>query len=285
MSARLFLDVLFSGCDDGLVELRAVPSARRTWTRPGVWDPLGPFITAEVRHRQDVYVGIATRRDASAGTAANLAQTSVVWVDHDTPIEDARPQLDGFPFPPALIVRSGFGTHRYWKLREPLDLRELVGLARLASLLRRLAAYLGGDDRATDPARVLRLPSTYNHKYESPKQVTVAHTAPTTLDPSELEAFLPREVVRQNTMTIGSSIPVGTRNDQLYGLTRSLRARGLAFAVIAAAVRSVNQTCCEKPLTEGEIQRLLHYALLQPNRSDFIPYPVRPVVLHDRVRS
>ena len=101
---------------------------------------LGPFITAEVRHRQDVASGSPPGADMSAGTTANLAQTSIVWVDHDTPLEDARPQLDGFPFPRADRAKR-LRHARYWKLREPLDLRELAGLARLASLLRRLAAY------------------------------------------------------------------------------------------------------------------------------------------------
>jgi hypothetical protein len=63
-------------------------------------------------------------------------------------------------------------------------------------------------------------------------------------------------------------------------LIRSLRARGIAFAAIDLTVRIVNDKLCDEPLDEHELAQLLHYALLQPNRADFVVHPPRPVIVH-----
>jgi hypothetical protein len=139
---RTFLDRLFAGCDNGVVELRALPSkpVRRAWATLGDWTALGPFVTAEVREQRNVYVGIATRRDQSSDTTENLSQLGVLWVDFDLTPNVVRERLAGFPFPPALLVESGLGAHVYWRAREVLDLHEPATIARVASLLRRLTA-------------------------------------------------------------------------------------------------------------------------------------------------
>ena len=287
MTARLFLDTLFGDRDKGLVELRAIPSARRTWTRPGVWGPLGPFITAEVRHRQDVYVGVATRRDASSGTTENLAQTSVVWVDHECRPQKPSRILQGFPFPPALVVLSGLGTHRYWKLREPLDLRQAAGLGRLAS---RSSAAWPRISTATIAPRIrpafcafqIRLTT----RYGAPRPVTVLHTAPTTLNLCELEEFLPAEVVRRDKqsgpqMGPAATIRQGTRNDTFHSLIRSLRCKGLPFNLIDRTVRLLNEECCDVPLRDEEIRTLLRTAGIAPDRAGFTVPDPQPRILHD----
>ena len=150
---RRFLDALYRDCTGGVVECRALPSGQRTWTTPGTWAPLAPFLTAQAAAKQQLYVGVATRRDTSSGTAGNLHELPAVWVDFDMPPADVAPRLAAFPFPCSLTVHSGYGAHSYWRLREPWDVREPAALARAASVLRRLSQHLGGDERATDPSR------------------------------------------------------------------------------------------------------------------------------------
>ena len=80
---------------------------------------------------------------------------------------------------------------------------------------------------------------------------------------------MPAEIVRQNQFTIAGWIPVGCRNDMLYRLTRSLRAKGFPFPTIVQTIRTLNETQCEIPLPDLELRQLLHHALVQPNRYDF----------------
>ena len=195
MSTRAFLDRLFGGCDDGVVELRALPSKQRCWARVGDWSTFGPFVTAQVRAGNNVYVGIATRRDTSAGTGENLHTLPALFVDIDVSPAEVRARLATFAFRPTLFVASGYGAQLCFVLREPLDLTDVGELARAASLLRRLCGQLQGDDRATDPARILRLPGTKNFKYGEPRAVELLDVTDAVVDVSELDELLPRDGV------------------------------------------------------------------------------------------
>jgi hypothetical protein len=65
--------------------------------------------------------------------------------------------------PPSIRVSTGGGEHVYWLLDEPAPLRTPEQRAALSATLRGLADYLGGDFRATDAARILRIPGTINY--------------------------------------------------------------------------------------------------------------------------
>ena len=163
---------LFENCA-GLVELRALPSERRAFFAPTETDAIAGFLAQH--HGQDLYFGVATRRDRSSGKLENCRHLGALFVDIDfktTSEPEARERLAQFPFPPSIRVASGGGLHAYWALREPLELPD-EGYAR--RLLRRLAAKLGGDLSAAEPARVLRVPGTFNRKpeYGAPRLVQV----------------------------------------------------------------------------------------------------------------
>ena len=282
MSTRAFLDQLFRDCDVGVVEVRALPSTRRMWIPPGQWNDLGAFLTAAVNGRENVYVGVATRRDASSGTAANLLYLPAVWVDFDLALGEVTRRLARFPFPPSIVVHSGLGVHAYWLLRELFPVQDAADLARAGSILRRLAGHLGGDDRACDPARVLRVPGTFNYKYDDPRTVTLASTADVVVDLSELDDHLPHEVIRQNQFVLEATITPGARNDVLYNLTRSLRAKGLPVSVITRTVEDINHTQCDPPLPGDELFGLIKRAIVQADRPTF--EPTTPItIIHDAV--
>lgn len=61
----------------------------------------------------------------------------------------------------------------------------------------------------------------------------------------------------------------GKRNETLYKLGRSLKARGISEPEIAAALDSVNQQRCVPPLGEREVREIAHSAATNPDRVEF----------------
>ncbi len=166
----LLLDALFKP-GDGLVELRALPSKARIFVEPGDTEKILQFI--ERNQDQDIYFGVAARKDASSGRMNNCSTVRAIYVDidfkdFDSP-DEARNQLDNFSLTPSFLVHSGGGLHVYWLLDTPLNVQH--DAAKCRNLLRRTARAVGGDIAAAEPARVLRLPGTLNHKYDPPREV------------------------------------------------------------------------------------------------------------------
>ncbi len=151
---------------------------------PGRWSGSGgastPSLDREVRAEREVYVGIATRRDTSSGSASNLLQLPAVRLEYDH--ATARLPMGAvadraFPFPVSLKVLSGGGMGASWYLREPLDVTTIAAQVRVTSVLRQRycgAARRGPD--ATDAARILRLVDTANHKYGGEPRPVVFET-------------------------------------------------------------------------------------------------------------
>ena len=110
----------------------------------------------------DVYVGVAPRRERRGGRDA-IDLVHALWVDCDSP--EAIAALDRFSPAPAIVVASGSGAHAYWPLYPPVE----PAAAERAN--RRLAHALDADLRATDAARILRPPGTFNYKRREPRPV------------------------------------------------------------------------------------------------------------------
>ncbi len=105
-----FLRALYEGCE-GLVELRALPSKARHFIAPSDVDGLRRFATEH--RRENIYLGVATRRDASGGDLKHCRQLPALFVDVDfkiTPEPEARTTLARFPRAPSAVPpgpRSG----------------------------------------------------------------------------------------------------------------------------------------------------------------------------------
>ena len=130
----------------------------------------GPRLSALIEARgrtTDLYVGVAPR-SRQEGTRAAVERSHVLYVDCDEP--PSIEALERYRPAPSMIVRSGSGAHGYWSLVEPVAPDELE------QANRRLAHALGADMRATDAARILRPPGTFNHKTGSPVAVTLEAT-------------------------------------------------------------------------------------------------------------
>lgn len=70
---------------------------------------------------------------------------------------------------PTIIVGSGVGIHAYWKISPPTS-----DLQRIVALNKAIRERVQGDN-AIDPARILRLAGTLNHKHGSPLPVELLH--------------------------------------------------------------------------------------------------------------
>jgi len=64
-------------------------------------------------------------------------------------------------------------------------------------------------------------------------------------------------------------IPEGQRNDTLYRLARSLKARDLSDDAVAAAVRAENEARCSPPLPDDEVEALITSGLTGADRLDY----------------
>jgi putative DNA primase/helicase len=276
----VFLAALYEGCD-GLLEFRAFNGTKRAppvgWQfyMPADYHGIDRFVTAHRSHH--VYVAIATRRTATSGKLENCLHLGAVFADIDFKAiseAEARARLARFVLPPSPIVFSGGGLHAYWLLREPIDLRDATARAEAYSLLRRLASALHADRIAAEPAHVLRVPGTYNHKpkYGSPRAVVVELLEPDRrYNPSELDAVLPPEPARTDgeTFTLPERILEGSRNDTLWRYGRSLKAQGRKLPRILAALQTANRERCEPPLPDDELEAVAHNVMTEANRSTF----------------
>lgn len=110
--------------------------------------------------------------------------------------DELKDKLLALPVPPRMIIDSGGGYHAYWPLAEPISISSKQELNTAKELLRGFAdgiaaqlEYTGFDLSASEPARVLRLPGTHNHKHDTRAPVDVIHAAE--LPPYTMEELAP----------------------------------------------------------------------------------------------
>lgn len=277
-----FLTALHPQDSEGFIDLRALPSKAQAFIRPGDIEAAERFIRAHAD--ENLYFGPATRKTRDSGKLENCGTLSVLFIDidfKDISEAKARVLIERFPYKPSIIIHSGGGLHIYWLLREPLDLQAPEDCTRAKNLLRRLALALGGDLSSAEPARVLRIPRTLNHKpeYGTPRPVLIETFNPErAYNPSDFDDVLPAEPepkANENGrgFTVGKKIKDHERNATLYRLARSLKAKGLSEAAILAAVRVENETKCDSPmgskLGDEKVEDIVSNAMRQPDRVEF----------------
>lgn len=182
--ATFFLDALFGRRPEGsFAELRLLPSREQMFYS----NPRNLAVVAGQRaETQDVYVGVVPRAVKKGGRDSLVPESYWMWAECDN--EAAVERALDFHTPPPLVVRSSPGkAHCYWPLLTPLP------LDMLERANKRMAWHLGADPRATDAARILRLPGTLNHKYpDKPRvSITLIDTTMRNVLPSQLVAALP----------------------------------------------------------------------------------------------
>jgi hypothetical protein len=165
-----YLEMLAGPAPAGkLIELRhRTPGGMRQTFIPARRPDLAASAIVRLGRETDVYIGVLLRTRRHGGRDA-VHESHLVFCEIDHPDADAR--LDRFPCPPTASLASGSPGHRhaYWALRSPID------AGQVAWANRRLAHSLGADLAATDPARVLRPPTSMSFKRQPPVPVRLLH--------------------------------------------------------------------------------------------------------------
>src|SRR5262249_44481878 len=82
--------------------------------------------------------------------------------------------------------------------------------------------------------------------------------------------------------TRASAIHEGARNNTLYRLARSLKAKGLSFPAIAAALHAENEARCIPPLPASEVDDIAQHAATQADHPTFVPFaPTQDIEAHE----
>jgi P4 family phage/plasmid primase-like protien len=272
-----FLTALFSGLESGYVECRALPSRTRRFVTVAQLGQVGDF--AQAQRSENVYVGVATRKDTTTGTLENCRQLPALYTDIDfkkLAEAEARSRLERFPFLPSITIASGGGLHVYWLLREPLELPAEEPRARDA--LRRLALALGADLSVAECAHILRVPDTFNYKYAPPAKVILEECEPKRrYNLGELLEFLPEEerpgVNGHARFTMPPEVGVGDRHLTLFRLGRSLKTKGIGREAILAALREENKRVCVPPLSDDQVIEQVDSVFKQADRPGYQPQP------------
>jgi hypothetical protein len=149
-----------------LIEIRAATSnggMRQTFT-PAARPDLAAQTITRLAARTDVYVGVLLRRRRAGGRQA-CERSHLAFIEIDRP--NALEQLERHRCPPSAVVLSGSPghAHAYWQLQHAVEHDELE------QANRRLAVQLDGDLAAVDAARILRPPTSLNHKRTPPTPV------------------------------------------------------------------------------------------------------------------
>ena len=152
----------------------------------------------------DAYFALATFETDESRTKDNAKQMRALFLDldcgedKDFPDQSAavaalRDFCKAVNLPRPYLVSSGRGIHVYWPLEVPASVEEWLPVA---NKLKRTcaAADFGADPAVTsDAARVLRVPTTHNHKSKPPAEVYVLNidgVSPSSL--AEFDATLDR---------------------------------------------------------------------------------------------
>lgn len=177
-----FLRRLFPDDTPGLIEFRTKDSdnhARRFWLRPEDIGEEAEWVHRMNRRGWPVWVGIAPRKNSKDGGAENCLPCRWLWADIDFKSYgggelEARSRLADFKPEPTMVVESGGGLHPYWRVEYETGINWLTVFK---AKLQAIAQKIGADSCAAEPARVLRLPGTANHKYEPPVKVQMVDYA------------------------------------------------------------------------------------------------------------
>lgn len=152
-----------------------------TGTKKTIWFNPSQFIPEIPEGSNDTYFGVnpsKTRKEGGRAKLQDLAAINCLFAEFDSKQfqggkETALIHINQLIHPPSVLIDSGGGYHAYWLLVNPIPIKDQFTLDRLRDLQSRWVAYVGGDLDAKDLARVLRVPGTYNFKYDPPREVTV----------------------------------------------------------------------------------------------------------------
>ncbi|HDH91583.1 MAG TPA: hypothetical protein ENF38_01390 [Candidatus Aenigmarchaeota archaeon] len=167
--ASRFISYLFKDCK-GYIELRAIARDKTRafsyFIKPQQALP-EQWLKQMSERKMHICFGVATRKQRK-GTKENCFYLPALWADLDK--NDI--VLNGVP-EPTLIINSGKGKHLYWLLEKPIRLEPDWKISSIEAILEGIAQKVGADTNPKDISRVLRLPGSFNPKYDPQIPVTL----------------------------------------------------------------------------------------------------------------
>lgn len=188
-----FLQAMFAGCEGQVLCLSHKHSGQKGMTSR--WytistNSLEALCTDAQRlsaQGQDVYFSTcpAGNKPAAHSDRARIRRQDVscipaYFMDVDTAMDAAKDgkrvpadvaqaaiALMALPCPPSAMVQSGHGLHAYWFLDQPAPPTAAPALRAFADAVAHATGYTGLDAHASEPARILRVPSTMNYKEDT----------------------------------------------------------------------------------------------------------------------
>ena len=177
-----------------------------------------------------------------------------------------------------MVIESEGGLHPYWIL-DPSSAFYLKREMREAKLwLRHIASSVADvvDETVSEPARVLRIPGSYNFMYDPPRLVSLSlHTNEVyslgTIQKAwgEPETQQESEQSGSDSFEVPETIPQGDRHTLLYRFLRSQKARSVPIDVALAGCHALNEQQCEPPIARAELENYLRRVWEQADDPDF----------------
>jgi predicted transcriptional regulator len=150
-----FLNKLFKDLS-GFIEIREITDS---YHKQKFFKSVDDLLEYDPPKDKNIYIGMLTR-DKKRGRNQDTLQTQAIWLDFDDKDSfygfEHLVNLNKLP-EPTLIINSGHGYHIYYRLDKPAG-REVE------PVVKKLARKVGADTRATDLARIMRVPGTMNVK-------------------------------------------------------------------------------------------------------------------------
>ena len=231
------------------------------------------------------FYGVALRSRESLkdrkGDAAHCQTLTTLFVDADHKHlgeDETIRRISAAPLAPSMVVESGGGLHPYWILdpSSAFYLRKEMKAAKL--WLRHIASSVADvvDESVSEPARVLRIPGSYNFKYDPPRLVSLSLYTDTVYslrtiqkawgEPETLKASTQGE---SDTFEVPETIPQGDRHTLLYRFLRSQKARSVPIDVALVGCHALNEQQCEPPIARAELEDYLRRVWDQADSADF----------------
>ncbi|MDA7809728.1 DUF927 domain-containing protein [bacterium] len=183
METNIFLKSVLA--DDGLYSLLALRSSDNGRIQK-FYPTIGHLIDGAVAFDEkgyDSYFGLATCDKDGSRKADNMKELKSFFLDLDCgPSKDYANQSDALDalrkfcdklkLPNPLKINSGRGVHVYWRLTESVGKENWLPIATRLKALCAKHNLLADVSVTADVCRVLRVPTTHNHKTDPPTEVT-----------------------------------------------------------------------------------------------------------------
>ena len=161
-----------------------------------IWFPAGHPPTCYPEYWQSVYFSLSPRKTRLPGKRrgglAELLYLTCLFSELDEKDGRTWSDVETMDPQPSAIIRSGGGWHCYWFI-SPVWIDD-TNREKLNQTQHAWTKLTRGDPGAPDISRVLRLPGSFNCKYNPPRKVEVILLDPSRrYDLRELAALLPEE--------------------------------------------------------------------------------------------